>query len=439
MTIQRSFRTQQFRKAIERRLPLLILAHHCAEFVNVRNRVTNAAIVIQKVYRRYLHVKIERLIERITRIQSVIRGGIVRQHFRQTERAAALVQTRWREIRDRKYRERIGIAIEAVTGFQAVARAFLVRQRVKDMRCAVDIIGEKWGWVLLGMCARRNYVGMRDAAGKIQRWWRDRKAMMPFQRQFQLVRKATVMVQAVFRGYLVRKRYQEIMQAAFVIQRWFRSASETKLAHVRFLDLCRAARIIQQRRRAMVGVRGIRAEYLELQKRTIELQRLWRKKKRVREAVAVLQGAWRKYAWVVRMRRMLKEVVIVQSLWRGWKIRKDAPPRVRVIRKRLLKSLAAEVRDEERLSSRTRKGLELAVSLGGLGRGILQLGKLQCPLNFVEEKHAANVVRIHDETFNGMFRDAGARPANVVSDSSKHRRVCEAAVQIDIFHSSTKP
>jgi len=58
----------------------------------------------------------------------------LRQKTEEYRSAVLDLQQRWRDVREKRFQRRIGIAIEAITGFQAVARGLLVRKNYQDLR-----------------------------------------------------------------------------------------------------------------------------------------------------------------------------------------------------------------------------------------------------------------------------------------------------------------
>ena len=75
------------------------------------------------------------------------------------------------------------------------------------------------------------------------------------------------------------------------------------------------------------------------------------------------------------MRRMLREVVLIQSAWRGYLVRKEAKPRVKLVRRKLVKAMRVGKGGEESLGARVLKGITMLKATTGLGRGLLQIGE----------------------------------------------------------------
>lgn len=374
MTIQRAYRVYIFRHMSHRRINLLILAHECADVVNTKARVINAAVTIQRVYRSYLRLQINRLVNGMIKIQSRMRGALARQEVERLRATVVRVQQLWRHIRESRFQARIGIAREAMMGFQAVIRGLLFRNRLERQRAAVHILEEWWWNHSVGQELRTDYLVSRSAAIKVQKWWRNQTVVQAPRTKFLAARRATVNAQAFARGTLVRRQCETQIRAALVIQEQFRTYQVILKARLYFLELRWAALVAQRLRRSVIATRQERGQFTTLRTRAIALQRHWRETVRIRKAATLIQRSWRQFVWLVRLRKMLSEVVVIQSTWRGYKVRQESNPRVKIARRRLSKVLAIKIEDDERLSSRARKGCELIKTSAGYGRGIMQLG-----------------------------------------------------------------
>lgn len=77
--IQRAFRHRRAKTIASQRIILMRLAHDCATVVGTQHRVTNAAVVLQRAWRRLLDVRITRLNDQVESFQRLARGWIVRR------------------------------------------------------------------------------------------------------------------------------------------------------------------------------------------------------------------------------------------------------------------------------------------------------------------------------------------------------------------------
>lgn len=390
MAIQRAYRAYAFRHMSHRRINLLVLAHECADVVNTKARVINAAVTIQRVYRSYLRLQINRLVNGMIKIQSRMRGAIVRREVGKLRATIVGVQRLWRHIRECRFQARIGIARESMMGFQAIIRGLLVRNKLEQQRTAVQTLEGWWRNYLVGRKLRTNYLISRSATVRVQKWWRNQTVVRVPRTEFLAARRSVVNVQASVRGILVRRQCETQIRAALVIQEQFRTYQVILKARLYFLELRWAALVAQRLRRSVVATRQERGQFTALRTRAIVLQRRWRETVRRRKAASSIQRTWRQFVWLVRLRKMLGEVVVIQSTWRGYKVRQESNPRVKIARRRLSKVLAIKIEDDERLSSRTRKGCELIKAGAGYSRGVMQLG-MYLPLGRVGVIYISNV------------------------------------------------
>lgn len=379
MTIQRAYRVYAFRHMSHRRINLLILAHECADVVNTKTRVIGAAVTIQRAYRSHLRLQINKLVNGMIRIQSRMRGMIARREVEKSRAVIVRMQRLWRHIRESRFQARIGIAREAMMGFQATIRGLLVRNRLEQQRTAVKTLEEWWQNHLVGQELRIDYLFSRSATVRIQKWWRNQTAVQVPRTEFLATKRAVVSIQTSARGVLVRQRCEIQIRAARVIQEQFRAYRMGLKARLNFFELRLAAIIVQRLRRSIVATRGERGQFIALRTRAIVLQRRWLETIRRRKAATLIQKSWRQFVWLVRLRKILREVVVIQSAWRGYRMRQESNVRVRIARRRLSEVMAIKIADDERLSGRARKGCELIKTSAGYGRGIMQLGMYPLP------------------------------------------------------------
>ena len=80
--IQRAYRLRLARRELSKRLALLRLATHCAIVVRTRERVVNAAVILQRAWRQVLDRRIGALVGDIVRVQSLARAWKVRRRMK---------------------------------------------------------------------------------------------------------------------------------------------------------------------------------------------------------------------------------------------------------------------------------------------------------------------------------------------------------------------
>lgn len=374
MTIQKTYRKHVFRGMVHRRIGLLLLAHDCAAYVNTKAKVVDATVKIQRAFRKHVNLKIQKLISAIIGIQSAARGMLMRRPLQYRQNAAKAIQQKWRSLRETRYQERLGIAKQAMIGFQAIARGLLERQHLDQLLGATIFVQNCWRTVLHGRRTRAAFMHMRKSASTIQRSWRRLVETRDARESFLETRRSILMLQAFARGAIVRIIQAETLIATMTLQTWLRNCKETQKRRSEFLTLHHAAIVIQRHRRSFIATRTLRHQFVLLTTSVALIKMRFLFKKRVEHATKVLQRAWRKCVWVVRMRKIFSEVLRIQSAWRGYLVRKDSNARMRVVRKRLTRIGETGTKEDDLLKNRTNRGLELLKTKSGFSRGLLQLG-----------------------------------------------------------------
>lgn len=357
------------------RIHLLILAYECAAVVQFKEDVIRAVIVIQRAFRKHLRTKLDRFINAIIGIQCTTRGYLIRQNVIVLTKLTVRMQRWWRDLREKRFRQRTSAMLENLTKLQAAARGFLERQRIDDVYYAVAIVGVEYGRLLKGRRVRAEFQEQREAAIKIQKWYRNIMEMRLNRCLYLEIRSTIVQLQAFLRGKSVRDNCNAKIHAAVVIQRHFRSCIQISRARYYFTSVLWASMVVQSRRQATLKARKARRDYLLVRTYAIAIQRKFQERKAKHHATLVLQRAWRKYNWIIRIKKTLRKVVLIQSLWRGLIARKSAKPRLRVLRRKIFKAMQAGTGGNESLRARTLNGITKVKATTGLGLGLVQLGK----------------------------------------------------------------
>jgi hypothetical protein len=372
MVIQRAYRNAIFRANVHKRIRLLVVAHGCAEKVNVKN----AAVTVQRAFRKYVHERIQMLLRSTVAIQTLGRGVLARRALEDSRWAVTVIQRRWRAVRDARFWERINVAQHATVGIQAIVRGILVRERVQDLKRIVTLLETRWQAICLGRQARKVYMFQKEAAAVIQRKFRQYNATKRQRQYFLEVRQSVTNLQGLIRGRDVRLACLSRIADIIAIQFWYRHTNEMRNAKSEYTALRNAALFIQQRRREAVLTRATRSDFLRIRDYASTIKMRYLEKKMRASAAIVLQRAWRSCAWIVRMRRIIKEAVIIQSAWRGYLVRKECGPRLRIFRKRIQKIIDGGVKVEDTMGARTKQALGMVKTKAGFARGIAQLGLL---------------------------------------------------------------
>ncbi|XP_046932686.1 abnormal spindle-like microcephaly-associated protein isoform X2 [Lynx rufus] len=352
----------------------------------------NAALAIQKHWRRLLAQRKLLMLkkEKLEKVQN---------------KSASVIQAAWRSYKARKYLCKVKAAckiqawyrswkarkeylaiLKAVKVIQGCFYTKLERTRFLNMRASTIIIQRKWRAMLSGRIAHehflmikrhqaacliqanfRRYKGrqvflrQKSAALTIQRYIRARKAGKCERIKYVELKKSTVVLQALVRGWLVRKRISEqrtkirllhftaaaychlsalriqrayklhmVMKNAkkqvnsvICVQRWFR----TRLQQKRFAQKCHS--VIKSQR--------------ELQEHMSQQNR----------AASVIQKAVRRFLLRKKKEKINNGITKIQALWRGYSWRKkNDGTKIKAIRLSL-QLVNREIREENKLYKRT--------------------------------------------------------------------------------------
>ncbi|XP_055000646.1 abnormal spindle-like microcephaly-associated protein [Sorex araneus] len=289
-------------------------------------KLRTAAVVIQVRYRAYYEGKSQRakyltILKAVCVLQASFRGARVRQTLRKMQVAATLIQANYRRYRQQTqfnnlkkatktvqqwYRaikernrqfQRYSKLRHSVICIQAAYRGMKARRCLKVMHLAAALIQGRFRTQMM----RRRFLSLRETTIWIQRKYRANVCARYHMQQFLHLRRAVITIQAWYRGWLVRKKMQEMSRAARLIQAAFRMHT----ARVRYQTLQHASIVIQQRYRANRATKLQRHRYLQ-----------------ERHSALILQAAFRG----MRTRRLLKtmhfSVTLIQSRFRSLVMRK---------------------------------------------------------------------------------------------------------------------
>ncbi|XP_047696666.1 abnormal spindle-like microcephaly-associated protein isoform X4 [Prionailurus viverrinus] len=372
------------------------------EYLNLKK----TAVKIQAVFR---GIRVRRRIQHMhvaaTFIKAMFKMYQAKVRYHKMRTAAVLIQAAWRSYKARKYLCKVKAAckiqawyrswkarkeylaiLKAVKVIQGCFYTKLERTRFLNMRASTIIIQRKWRAMLSGRIAHehflmikrhqaacliqanfRRYKGrqvflrQKSAALTIQRYIRARKAGKCERIKYVELKKSTVVLQALVRGWLVRKRISEqrtkirllhftaaaychlsalriqrayklhmVMKNAkkqvnsvICVQRWFR----TRLQQKRFAQKCHS--VIKSQR--------------ELQEHMSQQNR----------AASVIQKAVRRFLLRKKKEKINNGITKIQALWRGYSWRKkNDGTKIKAIRLSL-QLVNREIREENKLYKRT--------------------------------------------------------------------------------------
>merc|ERR1719234_883568 len=257
-----------------------------------------------------------------------------------TKAAAVLLQSWWRMVKQQRlYKEEVAKVVTC----QATVRGFLDRRCYQIIRNAALVIQQRFRENRVMRKERQSYLTKKNAALKLQSWWRMTKQKSEYQEQL----KKVVKCQASIRQVLLRKRFLKMRQAAIIIQERFRDYQVMAKERSTFLQKKQAAiilqsnwRMLRQRRtfqeemvvvikcQAMVKAKIQRLKFLRMKATAMIIQQRFRDHKKTLElraeflelkrAATVLQSNWR----AMKQKRVYKEeirkIVMCQAIVRSY-------------------------------------------------------------------------------------------------------------------------
>ncbi|NXC42501.1 ASPM protein, partial [Penelope pileata] len=279
------------------------------------------------------------------RIQAVVRGYLVREQMKRWKEAAVFVQAQYRmrrtraryltiyssavviQKRYRAYQKQLCQRQEflrvrrAAVGIQAAYRGYKARKMLKlEHRAAVKI-----QTAFRAHAARTKYQAMVQASIVIQRWYRTCKTSNRQRLAFLMTRAAALSLQAAFRGYQVRKQIRRQHAAATAIQSAFRKFMALK----RFRLMNHAVLTIQRHYRASVIGRKQRQEYVELRDCVVRLQAIWRGKtvrkemQKKHSLATVIQSYYRMHVNRLKFTKVRQSALVIQRYFRAYRMKKE--------------------------------------------------------------------------------------------------------------------
>uniref|UniRef100_A0A452VNJ7 Assembly factor for spindle microtubules n=1 Tax=Ursus maritimus TaxID=29073 RepID=A0A452VNJ7_URSMA len=352
----------------------------------------NAALTIQKYWRRLLAERKLLMLkkEKLEKVQN---------------ESASVIQAVWRSYNARKYLHKVKAAckIQAWYRYWKARKEYLAvlktvkiiqgcfctkqeRTRFLNVRASTIIIQRKWRATLAGRIAREHFLMMKrhraarliqanfrrykgrqvflqqkSAALTIQRYIRARKVGKCERIKYLELKKSTVVLQALVRGWLVRKRILEqktkirllhFTAAAYYhlsalrIQRAYKLHMAVKNANKQVNSVI----CIQRWFRTKLQQKRFAQKYHSIVKSQHEVQECMSQQNR---AASVIQKAVRRFLLRKKQEKFNNGISKIQALWRGysWRKKNDCT-KIKAIRLSL-QLVNREIREENKLYKRT--------------------------------------------------------------------------------------
>ncbi|PKU45548.1 abnormal spindle-like microcephaly-associated protein [Limosa lapponica baueri] len=322
---------------------------HC---MNVKYQAMKmAAIIIQRQYRAFCLGKVERrkyleLKKSVIILQAACRGMKVRQNLKTLHQSAAIIQSYYRMHKQQKDFRKLLLATRqiqqwfrackerdtqvynymimksATLRIQAAFRGMKTRRLLRTMNESAELIQRRFRTFI----QRKHFLSIKTAAIVIQRKYRATKLAKIQRQKYLSFLNAAVIIQSAYRGFVVRKKIQQMHQAATVIQATLRMHK----TYISYKAVRLASVIIQQHYRAYREGKRVREMYLKLYNSVLVLQAAYRGMKIRRllkkryEAALIIQRNYRMYREYHRYRKVQWATQLIQKRYRANNLKKIA-------------------------------------------------------------------------------------------------------------------
>ncbi|NXQ46055.1 ASPM protein, partial [Catharus fuscescens] len=310
-----------------------------------------AAIRIQRQYRAFCLGKVQRkeyleLKKSVIILQAACRGMKVRQDLKTMHQSAVIIQSYYRMHKQQRDFRKLLLATRhiqqwfrackerdaevhnymimknAVLHIQAAFRGMRTRRLIRTMNESAVIIQRRFRTFL----ERKRFLSIKSAAVAIQRKYRATKLANIQRQKYLSLLNATVIIQSAYRGFVVRKKMQQMHQAATVIQAMLRMHK----IYTSYQALRLASVTIQQHYRAYREGKREREKYLKVYNSVLLLQAAYRGMKtrcflrRQHEAALIIQRNYRMYRQYCHYRRVQWAARLIQRRYRAHRLRRIA-------------------------------------------------------------------------------------------------------------------
>ncbi|KAM6128884.1 LOW QUALITY PROTEIN: abnormal spindle-like microcephaly-associated protein [Phoenicopterus ruber ruber] len=319
--------------------------------MNIKYRAMRmAAIIIQRQYRAFCLGKVQRkkyleIKNSIIILQAACRGMKVRQDLKTIHQSAATIQSYYRMHKQQRDFRRLLVATRRIQQWfrackerdiqvhnymitksatlciQAAFRGMKTRRLITTMNESAELIQRRFRTF-----QRKRFLSIKTAAIVIQRKYRATKLAKIQRQKYLSFRNAAVIIQSAYRGFVVRKKMQQMHQAATVIQAMLRMHK----IYISYQAVRLASVIIQQRYRAYREGKRVREMYLKQYNSVLVLQAAYRGMKtrcflkKRHEAALTIQRNYRMYREYHHYRKVQWATQLIQKRYRANNLKKIA-------------------------------------------------------------------------------------------------------------------
>ncbi|XP_068055675.1 abnormal spindle-like microcephaly-associated protein isoform X6 [Anomalospiza imberbis] len=304
--LQALWRGRAVRKTIQKKhhLATIIQSYYRRHINQLKyKKLRQATLVIQKYYRAYCMKKTQRLI------------------YLKTKAAALVLQSAYRGMTVRRQLNKLN---RAATTIQAAFKSYLVKKEYGRLRSAAIAIQRRYRAVTHAKCQRQRYLSLKRATVQVQAIYRGVRV----RRQVQCMHQAAVCIQATFKMYCIRIKYRSMRMAAIRIQRQYRAFCLGQVQRKKYLELKKSVIILQAACRGM----KVRQDLKTMHQSAAIIQSYYRMHKQQRNFRKLLLATRQIQQWFrackerdaqVHKYMVMKNAVLhIQAVFRGRKTRR---------------------------------------------------------------------------------------------------------------------
>uniref|UniRef100_A0A8C4WCA2 Abnormal spindle-like microcephaly-associated protein ASH domain-containing protein n=1 Tax=Gopherus evgoodei TaxID=1825980 RepID=A0A8C4WCA2_9SAUR len=273
-------------------------------------RIKKAALCLQSAFRAKKARQLATIIQAAQRIQSVLKMYLDRRRFLKKKTAAVTIQSAFRCHRMKtRYKAIQDSTVAIQRWYRACRMACLQKAEYSAQRQAIIIIQSAYRGTVIRKMAKQ-----KRAARKIQSFLH----MAVHRRKFVRLRAAAVTLQTYYLMNKTKLQYMTYRKAVFVLQQHYRSYLAMKHQRGAYLRTRKSIIIIQSRIRGFIERRKIQ----EIKQSTIKIQALFRGFK-ARQLAGKMRAARTIQAWFRRYRArkeytaVLKATCVIQSYFKS--------------------------------------------------------------------------------------------------------------------------
>ncbi|XP_012279874.1 protein abnormal spindle isoform X2 [Orussus abietinus] len=344
-----------WRMILTKRLYRTLLAKHkAATILQSKWRVT---LAMRNERNNYLELKSKAIFLQ-RKWRAIILGRRSREEYCKSREAAIIIQKHWKGyVKLKKYKRKK----HAVNVILAWWRK-LIRRR------AATIIQSAWRTYVTGKAVRKYYHSLRSAAIFVQRQYRLKRLTKNEKERYITFRETVIYMQRTWRnkqeGRKLKLTFLKQKESAIKIQRWWRLILLVRQLRNRFIHHRAAAIVIQRYYRMHIEIVNAKQQLKNTILAVIKIQKWWKKVLQERKhkqwvsirkcAVFVIEKWWISILIKrqiekkkeLKLQKRTDAATLIQSIWRGHKVRQSQGAKMTQVRKRCEKATKAALPSE---------------------------------------------------------------------------------------------